>query len=208
MPGQHNICLVKPDDISENEIIDIGEAEIEKIFNLYYRDLYGYGLKLCGKPELVKDAIQELFVAIWEKRENLNQVRSVKAYLLVSLRRSLLKVLKKRRHVSFVTDMDESQPDIYFNIEEIIISREIDDELKEKLHHAINSLSDREKEAIYLKYYNGMSYEEIEYILSVNYQTARNYIYRALKKLKKLLNESEFNMLIILLMRVALSKGI
>ncbi|MDZ7689958.1 MAG: sigma factor [Balneolaceae bacterium] len=69
----------------------------EQIFQRYYSDLYGYGLKLTSRRELTKDAIHQLFVQLWDRRNYLSEVESVKAYLLASLRRSLLKKLNKRR---------------------------------------------------------------------------------------------------------------
>jgi len=161
----------------------------EDIFKLYYQDLYGYGLKLCGKPELVKGVIQDLFATILERKTNLTHVNSIKAYLLASLRRRILKRLKKIRYEGEIIESLRYQPAIYFNIEEIIIKDELEEERKKKINSAINKLSDREKEVIYLRFYNGMSYEEIEDILSINYQSARNYVYRALKNLRTLLDK-------------------
>lgn len=69
----------------------------EQIFNQYYEDLYGYGIKFSSQRELTKDCIHELFVKLWERKEHLANVDSIKAYLLASLRRSLHKKLKKQR---------------------------------------------------------------------------------------------------------------
>src|SRR5699024_2259539 len=75
-----------------------GEIEAwEEIFTLFYEDLYGYGLKLSEQPELTKDSIHELFVELWERRDHLSKAISVKAYLLASLRRKLLRKIKRKR---------------------------------------------------------------------------------------------------------------
>ncbi|MFP3345370.1 sigma-70 family RNA polymerase sigma factor, partial [Halomonas sp. SIMBA_159] len=55
------------------------------------------------------------------------------------------------------------------------------------LKEAINQLTPKEREVLYLKFYEGMNYEEIEQIMSVSYQTSRNYVYRALQSLKAIL---------------------
>lgn len=172
----------------------------EYLFRHYYKDLYGYGLKLCSKPEVVRDCIQELFVILWERRAFLDNVLSVKAYLLASLRRSILKELKRqRRHA--IQDIEHRQiTDIQFSPEEVIVEHEFRSHQRRALYAALSQLPDRQKEVLYLKYFNGMSYEEIEEILSINYQSIRNHIYRAVKKLKKTMGEEVSEIVISLLL--------
>ncbi|MCC5906614.1 MAG: sigma-70 family RNA polymerase sigma factor, partial [Balneolaceae bacterium] len=47
----------------------------EKLYNLYYQDLYGYGLKLCSRKDLIRDSIQALFITIWDRKDHLDEVR-------------------------------------------------------------------------------------------------------------------------------------
>jgi len=165
----------------------------EEIFKLYYRDLYGYGLKLSSCPELTKDSIHELFVTLWERKELLDEVRSVKAYLLASVRRSLLKKIKKdRKYFADQTEQVKYPDKIQFSPEQIIINDEIRGENINDLYEALESLPDRQKEVLWLKYFSGMSYDEIEEILSINYQSIRNHIYRAIKHLREVLDKNIF----------------
>jgi len=73
------------------------EQALAALFRRHYALLYDYGVKLSRQEELVKDSIQEVFAYIWEKRENLAAVDSVRAYLLVALRRHLLKSLERNQ---------------------------------------------------------------------------------------------------------------
>ncbi len=52
---------------------------------------------------------------------------------------------------------------------------------------ALGRLSNRQREIIYLKYYQNLSYEEVSEIMNINYQVARNLLYQAIKSLKSLL---------------------
>jgi RNA polymerase sigma-70 factor (ECF subfamily) len=54
--------------------------------------------------------------------------------------------------------------------------------------HAINQLSNRQKEIVYLKLYQQLSYEEVSEIMQINYQAARNLFYQAIKSLRELLS--------------------
>lgn len=159
-----------------------------KLFEGYYEGLYGYGLKICRNPEMVEDCIQNLFVTIWERRDDLSHITSPNVYLYVSLRRNILKKLKKRDRLKEINDEDESRLDIQFGIEEIIIKNESRREQVEELQKAINHLSNQQKEVLYLHYYNGMSYGEIEEILSINRQSVRNHMYRAMETLRSVLD--------------------
>lgn len=167
-------------------------AAWERIFTLFYKDLYGYGLKLSARSELTRDGIHELFVELWNRRKHLGDVKSVKAYLLASLRRKLLKRLKKKR--KYATDLENKaagySDKIQFSPEEVIIERETQKGNLQALHRALERLPDRQKEVLYLKYFNGMSYDEIEEILGINYQSIRNHVYRAVKRLRDILDEN------------------
>src|SRR5690625_1248386 len=62
----------------------------EKLFNLLYNDLYRYGLNLSPRHDLVRDNIHTLFVDMWDRKEFLGDVKSVRAYFLAFLGRSIL----------------------------------------------------------------------------------------------------------------------
>lgn len=173
----------------------------EHLFKLYYRDLYGYGLKLSHRPELVRDCIHELFVILWDRRKHLEEVHSVKAYLLASLRRSILKDLKReRKHPVYRPGNQLSDSHIQFPAEEFMIRDERKAHTNKALYNALECLPDRQKEVLFLKYFNGMSYDEIEEILSINYQTIRNHIYRAIKRLRNILGDHITEIVISLLL--------
>ena len=59
----------------------------------------------------------------------------------------------------------------------------------QKLQQVCKDLTQREREVLFLKYYEGMSYSEIEQILGLEYQTVRNYMYRAIERLRKIFEE-------------------
>ncbi len=144
--------------------------------------LYYYALKLLDDGGLADDAVQELFVKIWVKRDSIGQVEKVKPYFFTSLRRQ---VLNQLRNVKLRDEKERllTQPDIEFSPEEIIVKHESDDLLHEKLLTMLNALPNRQKEAIYLRYFEDMDYNQIAEIMNVNYQSVLNLIQKALQKL-------------------------
>ncbi len=170
------------------QFVDGDESCFKHVFQAYFEDLYGYGIKLSRRPELVRDCIQELFRSIWERRESLLHIESPNVYLFVSLRRKILKKVKRRRKTNGALDNIYETGYIQFAKEDLIIRDEVKLQQKEEISAALNQLSDRQKEVVYLHFYNGMSYGEIESILSINRQSVRNHMYRAMETLRSLLD--------------------
>ncbi|MDZ7692592.1 MAG: sigma-70 family RNA polymerase sigma factor [Balneolaceae bacterium] len=157
---------------------------LEVIFCRYYDDLFRYAVKFCGSEVVAEDHIQDLFLRIWKKRNNLGFVTGVKTYLWTALRRSLINQSNKDYRTSEIyAELGEQTNSMQFAADEIIIKKEKDQEKQEALKQAMDELTPRQREIIYLRYYEGMTYEEIMLITSLNYQTLRNYVYESLKVL-------------------------
>lgn len=161
---------------------------LELIFHRYHADLYRYAVKLVGDTTLAQDHIQDLFLRIWNRRENLGDVTGVKTYLWTALRRTLLDERRKKSVYEKRTE-EKAEPfkSLQFSAEELMIHQEQHIQRRQALRQALDQLSVKQREVLYLKYFDGMSYGEIEQIMSINYQTARNYVYEGLKTLKVIL---------------------
>lgn len=185
-------------DIWKN-FVDGDASSFKPLFESYFEEMYGYGIKLCNKRSLVKDCIQELFKTVWERRNELDHIDSPNVYLFVSLRRKILHKVKKESRAR--GDLSEVEEDTFlgFSVEEIIVTDEVKHQNKRELQKALNQLSDRQKEVVYLHYYNGMSYGEIEEILSINRQSVRNHMYRAMQTLRTLLDNEIMKLVISML---------
>ena len=77
------------------------EGAFRQLYEQYADLLYGYGMKIAGDDTLVTEAIQSLFVYIFEKRETCAAPQSIPAYLCVSLRHMIVNELKKENSGSF-----------------------------------------------------------------------------------------------------------
>lgn len=160
---------------------------LDDLFRNYYSMLYNYCFSICHDADLTKDCIQEMFIYLWEKRENLSEVKSVRAYLQISLRRLVFKNLAKRK-----TDLDRKaelkndQPPVVFSAEDLIIFQEIDEQSRQNLKSAVQEIPERMREALYLKTYDNLSHKEIADVMNISYQAARNYVSEALQRLRKI----------------------
>ena len=155
------------------------------LFVLYYEDLYAYSLKFTKEEELSKDIIQELFFNLWLSFPKLKQVEILKPYLLRCTKNLIIdyrrKLLTQQKH-----NLNLIQDEIMFSQEDFRINLEAECTQTEKLLSILNTLPDRVREAIYLHFFNGLSYTEIAVVMDINVQTARNFVHRGIRQMKDL----------------------
>lgn len=156
------------------------------LYKSSYQELYAFGFRICANKEQVKDCIHEMFCEIWQKRHSLSEVQQVKAYLRTYLKRKLLKEIYQTNHQGNLTKLDEGL-DREKSYESLLIEAQESDEKKRKLWLALDHLTKNQREIIKLKFYEGLSYEQIASALNLQPRTVYNHVYEALQVLRKLL---------------------
>ena len=161
-------------------------AAYEILLKKYYTIVLNYGVRFYRDKEFVKDCVQDLFIEIWNRREYLADVVSVKSYLLQSIRKNIIREssrLKWFREADKISD--DHDFDVKFDIETYLISREVENELLQKLRFELDKLTKRQREAIFLRFNQDLSYEEIAIIMDINYRSVVNLIHEAIKAIRK-----------------------
>lgn len=165
------------------------QSALAALFRRYYGILFDYSCKFSRDEELAKDCIQTIFSYIWQKRQTLAAVESVRTYLLTSVRHELLKNLRKNDRLR--KGKTELAPEIEtyaFSPEELLLLEEQNSRRQKFIKEALETVPNRMREALYLKTYNGLTYQEISEIMGVSSQVARNYVFEAFKRLRKLVD--------------------
>ncbi|WP_460639219.1 RNA polymerase sigma factor [Larkinella harenae] len=150
----------------------------------YYQLLYNYGLNLNRDDEFISDCIQELFLELWERRAFLSRTDFVKTYLLKALRNKIfkesirLKRFKEPRDVPFEVGADIS-------IESHIVLKEEETAQIRQLNSVLNTLTKRQREIVYLRFYQGLEFDEISHVMGLTRQSVANLLHRTLKKIKE-----------------------
>jgi len=158
------------------------------LYNNTYSHLLRFGLKLCGSDELVKDCITQLFLQLWNRYATLRPVTNVPAYLFTALKRQLLDQLAYQSKIhAAIHRMTDQEAERELSYEEIIIQVQCDEELKQRLQQAMKTLTPRQIELVRLKFFEGLTYEQIAAQTSQTVKTAYNTIYDAIKALRKVL---------------------
>nr|MBD3620626.1 sigma-70 family RNA polymerase sigma factor [Sunxiuqinia sp.] len=168
------------------------DKSFSAIYQQHIEAMFSYGYKLSADREIVHDCIQEIFIDLFLKREKVNvRIENLKSYLFVALRNCIGKKMSKKRRFEPIRSGEESN-DISFQTEysfqDKLIELEISGEIKKKLQTAVNSLPDRQKEIIYLKFEEEMDYSEIADILKISVESARKLLYRSLLSLRKIVD--------------------
>jgi RNA polymerase sigma factor (sigma-70 family) len=157
----------------------------EKLMSDNFRLLFRYGSKFSKDRELVKDSIQDLFLILWEKRDNLSPDAAVKPYLMASLRRLMHRQVSSRTWVGGEALQEEDDYfEIEFSVEDDYIRNEATHTRTHQLQKLLNALPRRQKEVVYLKYFQELSREQIAEVMAVTPQTVSNLLQIAIRHLK------------------------
>jgi RNA polymerase sigma factor (sigma-70 family) len=152
------------------------------IYNTYFPSLYRYGMKLSPDAHLVKDSIHDLFTGIWLSRERLSATDSIRFYLLASLKR---RISRQQGLLNRLTDQSSAAMPFSGSHEEVLIGEQTDKERKEKLEKVINGLPRRQREILYLRYYEGLDTQETAALMSLSVSSAYVLLSKALNYLKQ-----------------------
>lgn len=162
------------------------KAAFEILLKKYYPIVLNYGVRFYKDKEFVKDCVQDLFIEIWNRREYLADVVSVKSYLLQSIRKNIIRESSRLRWFREADKIsDDHDFDVEFDIETYLISLEVKNELLQKLRFELDKLTKRQREVIFLRFNQDLSYEEIAIIMDINYRSVVNLIHEAIKAIRK-----------------------
>jgi RNA polymerase sigma factor (sigma-70 family) len=159
------------------------ERAFGELAKVHYRSLYNYGSRLTPDSELVWDTIQDLLLELWDRRATVGDAVFVKTYLLKALRYKLLKGLSH----AMPTAADESVAEqLVFDVpvEQQIIDDENQTEQIRHLHRLMATLSKRQQEVLYLRFYQNLENHEIAQIMGLERQSVANLLHRTFKELR------------------------
>ncbi|MEX1063206.1 MAG: RNA polymerase sigma-70 factor [Balneolaceae bacterium] len=175
---------VNPSDAVLAEKIGEGCSEsFEKIYERYHRPLFFMAKKYLKDQELAEDAVQDIFVKLWEKRDTLDASRSVKGFLFTMLKNHLLNVIRdQKKKIISVYKVD---------VENLLHSGQTDDDIIYKdyqnlVKRGLNELPDRKREVFELKI-SGYSNAQIAEILLISIHTVKTQYYHGSKFIRSYL---------------------
>ncbi|HEY5509582.1 MAG TPA: sigma-70 family RNA polymerase sigma factor [Prolixibacteraceae bacterium] len=168
-----------------NDFINGDENAFRLIYLQYVQSLFKYGCNFTHDEAMIKDCIHDVFIDLSKYRSGLSPTNNIKLYLFKSLKRKIISSLGKRE--IFMLKNDPEKLPFYYTIsyEDEIVENEFEQQRYQQLDKAMTTLTPRQREAIYLKFVSGLSYEELAKVMQLNYQSARNLVFRGIEKLRE-----------------------
>lgn len=148
-------------------------------------DLFDFGTKFTTDRELIKDCIQDVFVKLYTKKDELVSVSNIESYLYVSLRNRINDEFRRNTHISD-NEINDNQMKSIADDSDALDMENIEESQKKvnKLKEFIGCLSPRQRQIIQLYYVEQRKYDDICNIMGINYQSVRNLMHRSLLKLR------------------------
>ncbi|MEQ9442017.1 MAG: sigma-70 family RNA polymerase sigma factor [Cyclobacteriaceae bacterium] len=156
------------------------------IYDTYFDSLYYCGCQLCPDTHRVVDLLQDFFLELRLKKPKTDAVLCIKAYLLKSFRRKVIKFLKKDQWLIFNKEVTEGSFTISFHHEMQFMKTQFHEQQQKHIEKMLNQLTPREREAIYYFYFENLSYNNVSAVMGLSSaKAARNLIYKGLSILRK-----------------------
>lgn len=134
----------------------------------------------------MKDCIHDVFVYLWDRRSSLGDTDNVRLYLLKSLRNRMLKVIK-RETLLVALEQDVEGEFSYENpIEEQIVHSEEVQLTSKRVRTAINALSPRQREVVHLRFFEGLTNDQIAGLMDITKPAVANLIHASLTALRRI----------------------
>lgn len=165
-------------------VADGDPAAFEALFHAFYDRLCDYAEAYVRSSHTAEEIVDDVFLAVWAKRETLRLERSVASYLYVAVRNRSLTHLRRSATERQFAEREESRQrydltDRANEVEDTVRSRE----LFHLAERAIEQLPPRVRETYLLFYRHGRSYAEIAAMMGVSVRTVENQLARSLKRL-------------------------
>lgn len=182
------------EELFRNVSINDDEYAFQRLFEIYYPQLYLYTKRFITDKSVREDIVQDLFFTIWEKRKLIVLTSSVKSYLLSSAKNNCLTYLRKEGYFQQYQAKIAENPPLYEKGTEQLYDMQ---ELQQLLDNALSKLPEAYRLAFVLSRFDNKSTTEIADIMKVSVRTVERYRAHATEILK---NELKDYLPIIMLM--------
>lgn len=177
--NQHIESLCKK--ISQNS----DQQAFKELYLAFFDSLYKFSFSIIHSSEFAEEAVNDVFLNIWEKRNSLKNIQNLRSYLFISTKNMSFNYLNK-----FRKERDTSLDDVLVHFESDELTPEtafFTSEVRAEIEQAINQLPPKTKLVFQMAKVEGMKYKEISEILNISVNTIDNHIATAIKKLSQIL---------------------
>ena len=168
-----------------NDLKAGSEPAFDQLFNEYYKYLVYIAFQYLKEDGLAKDVVQEVFLDLWRRREELDIKISVKAYLRRAVINKGLNVIRKNERISYPEEPNFDTKDDKGNVDAIFEYKELEDIIKD----CVDELPERCRQIFKLSREKGLSHKEIAAELEISTKTIEAQMTKALKRISAALKK-------------------
>lgn len=161
------------------------KSALEQIYRREVNALFRYGRSIAQDEALVEDVIQDLFIQLWKRHAGLGPTDNIHRYLLVALRRALIRQLQRGQGRTLAWEEGQSSGEEAEAADAALMAEAEQAEQRQQIEQLFAQLSNREREVLHLRYIEEMEYKDIAELLGINYQSVRNLASAGLARMRK-----------------------
>lgn len=155
-----------------------------EVFEALYEPLFRYVRSITKEAASARDVTQDVFIRLWEVRESLDPSQSLEAYLYRMARNRAYNLERRQQTRTEKADAVREQSAAQPAAPALPDAQADANRLGDRLRHWIEDLPDRQREALTLSRYEGLSHDAIAEVMDISPRTVNNHIVRALKQLR------------------------
>jgi RNA polymerase sigma-70 factor (ECF subfamily) len=158
------------------------ERALGEVFRAHFAGMASFVQRFVRSPDVAEELVQDVFLKLWTKREQLAEIETLRTYLFRAARNTALNHLRRQkleRRWQEEQGMDDDPPAAFAADEETT-----EQEVTAAVQEAINRLPPRCREVFLLSRDGGLTYAEIARSLEISVKTVETQMGRALKSLR------------------------
>lgn len=154
----------------------------EEVFSMYYAKLCVFSNSYVRSLDLSRDVVQEVFIKIWDNRNDFVITQSLKAYLYQAVRNQSLNQVNKIQSRKSAKERFKNQKKAGEEVHEQELNTE---ELTQKIWRLVDEMPERRRTVFILYRKHGLSYKEIAEVMGIKRKTVENHMGRSLQFLRE-----------------------
>jgi len=166
---------------------NFGEKEFELLFRTFFIPLCQFARKYTGDLDSAREITHDVFVTIWEKRQEINPEKQIKSYLFTSVYNRSMNYLRDKKKFNYNVELSE----LPLTVDEPKKVEEMMDSvvLNSRIQQALQKLPEKCRQIFILSRFKEMKYAEIAQHLAISVKTVETQITKALKILREELKD-------------------
>ncbi|MDR2957206.1 MAG: sigma-70 family RNA polymerase sigma factor [Coriobacteriales bacterium] len=164
----------------------------EELYSIYHEKVYALASMTLRNQNDAEDILQEAFITAWRKLDTLDNPPAFSVWIQI-IAKNLCNMQLRRKGQPVLLDAEQDIEDFDTEDSEELLPAVYAEraDLKERLGRIIDGLSDVQRQAIVLYYFNGLSVEEIADVMQCNVNTVKSRLFQARKAIRSEIEEAE-----------------